>query len=288
MQTQIEKVKFKSGLPLEIEVLPIAETVAKHRTIITAPHRTEFYNIYWIKNGNATYLIDFEPVELKVNSFLFVNKDRVTAVDHIHKHDGNILLFTENFFAQTDHDLRYLHSTILFNDLLDIPVIHTSVPSHLHDIFHQIEIELAQKNDVYHYQILHNLLHNLLLSAERERRKQGFTEIVKGADLDYTILFKDILEKQFKDLKSVKGYVSQMNISEKRLSEATAKIVGKPPKAIIHERILLEAKRLLAHTNSSIKEIGYELGFGEPTNFIKYFKKHVHNTPIKFRESFRL
>jgi AraC-like DNA-binding protein len=50
--------------------------------------------------------------------------------------------------------------------------------------------------------------------------------------------------------------------------------------------VVLEAKRLLAHTTSSIKEIGFELGFDEPTNFIKYFRKHVASTPIDFRSKF--
>jgi len=51
---------------------------------------------------------------------------------------------------------------------------------------------------------------------------------------------------------------------------------------------MLEAKRLLAHTNESVKEIGYNLGFDEPTNFIKYFRKHSNSTPIEFREQFAL
>jgi len=56
---------------------------------------------------------------------------------------------------------------------------------------------LTKDNDSYHYDLLHNLLHNLLLLTERERRKQGFKELAKSADLDYTILFRDLLAAQF-------------------------------------------------------------------------------------------
>ena len=77
-----------------------------------------------------------------------------------------------------------------------------------------------------------------------------------------------------------------MNVSEKRLTNATARTFGKSPKTIIDERVTLEAKRLLIHTNLSIKEVGYDLGFEEPTNFIKYFRKHNNKTPIEFRESY--
>ena len=286
MHSGIRKVKFKSGLPLEIEIISIADTVVKHHDTITNPHRAEFYHIFWIQKGTAEYLVDFEPVKVKANSFLFVNKDRVQAIDTTSKHDGKLLLFTDNFFSKNEADNKYLHSTILFNDLLDIPVINVKNNQPLQTIFFAIERELTEENDAYHYDLLHNLLHNLLLLAERERRKQGFTEIAKGADLDYTVLFRDLVAAQFKTIKSVSGYASQMNVSEKRLTNATTKTMGKSPKTIIDERVMLEAKRLLIHTNLSIKEIGYDLGFEEPTNFIKYFRKHTDKTPIGFRETY--
>ena len=129
-------------------------------------------------------------------------------------------------------------------------------------------------------------MHNFLLLAERERRNTGFTEIRKGEEFDYTILFKNLLEEHFKDIKSVERFASMMSVSEKKLNKSTHLILGKSPKELIDERVILEAKRLLAHTGNSIKEIGFELGFEETTNFIKYFKKHVSKTPIEFRGQF--
>jgi AraC family transcriptional regulator, transcriptional activator of pobA len=122
--------------------------------------------------------------------------------------------------------------------------------------------------------------------AERERRKQGFMELVKGVDFDYTVLFRDLLEMNFKTLKTVGGYAELVHFSEKRLTLATTKTLGKSPKTIIDERVMLEAKRILLHTNLSIKEIGFDLGFEDPTYFIKYFRKHTGRTPIEFREGY--
>jgi len=70
------------------------------------------------------------------------------------------------------------------------------------------------------------------------------------------------------------------------LNKATSQILDKTPKQLIDERILLEAKRLLVHSNSTIKEIAFILGYEEPTNFIKYFRKHTQNTPSDFREQY--
>jgi AraC-like DNA-binding protein len=98
------------------------------------------------------------------------------------------------------------------------------------------------------------------------------------------MLFKDLLEINFKTQKQVSFYAKELIITEKRLNQATSKVFGKTPKHIIDDRIILEAKRILVHTNESIKEVAYNLGFEEPTNFIKYFKKHSSVTPTEFRE----
>jgi AraC-like DNA-binding protein len=102
------------------------------------------------------------------------------------------------------------------------------------------------------------------------------------------ILFRDLLEAHYKDQKQVSYYAAQLLITEKRLNQATTKVLDKTPKEIIDDRIMLEAKRLLAHTSENIKEVGYALGFEEPTNFIKYFKKHASTTPTEFRENLTL
>lgn len=116
--------------------------------------------------------------------------------------------------------------------------------------------------------------------------KQGFEELKFSTNLDYLVLFKDVLEENFRKEKSVKKYASELSISEKYLHKASTTLLDKTPKQIIDERILLEAKRLLVHSNESIKEVAYELGYEEPTNFIKYFRKHTHFTTSEFREQF--
>ncbi|MFZ9660249.1 MAG: helix-turn-helix domain-containing protein [Chitinophagaceae bacterium] len=287
MATHIRDILFKKGLSMEIEIIPIAKTFLNHHDTITIPHRDNFYNIFWYQKGTANHLVDFKPIKVKSNSILFVNKNRVQMLDPNGGYDGKFLLFTDNFFDQYPDDIKYLRNNILFNDLLEDPLINIKKNSPIISLFNDIEEELSRPSDSFQYQILHNLLHNLLLMAERERRTSGFNEIKKGDNLDYTVLFKNLLEDNFKTVKSVTGYASLMLVSEKKLNKATTSTLGKSAKELIDERIVLEAKRVLAHTNNSIKEIGFELGFDEPTNFIKYFRKHENKTPIEFRKIYQ-
>jgi AraC-like DNA-binding protein len=287
MATDIRKYSFKPGLPQEFEVVGIGELYKASATELTSVHRTGFYHVLWFQKGSPTHWVDFEPVKIKPNTILFLNKDTVQRFDNSGKFDGKAILFTESFFCKSEADTRFLRSSILFNDLFSVSQLHLPKSAALvAGLFEQMETEVKNTKDHYQADILHNLLHNLLLLSDRERRRQNFTEVKKGADLDYVMLFKELLENQFHKQKQVSYYAGQLHATEKRLNQATSKVLDKSPKQMIDERIMLEAKRLLAHTNESVKEIGFALGFDEPTNFIKYFRKHHRTTPVEFRERF--
>ena len=181
--------------------------------------------------------------------------------------------------------MNFLNSTILFHDLYEISHINSEPSNEIFsELFEFMYKEYNSSNDKFHYDILRNYLHLFLLQSEREKRKQGFKEIKPSADLSYLMLFKEVLEKRFKKYRSINRYASELSIPVNRLNKASFQTIGKSPKQLIDERILLEAKRLLAHSTLSIKEIAFELGFDEPTNFIKYFRKHNHITPAEFRQ----
>ncbi|MBK7602647.1 MAG: helix-turn-helix domain-containing protein [Saprospiraceae bacterium] len=251
---------------------------------LITPHRTNFYHVFLFDNCQPTHYVDFEKIKIQPYSLLFIDKDRVHQFDQLLNYEGRILIFTEDFFS----DSKFLRSSILFNDLSKQATIKLNQKSlqlfiRLCD---NITEELNLPDDDTKHFILKNHLHNFLLLAEREKRKQGFGDLKKGADLDYTLLFRDLLETNFTKLKAVNDYSSQLFISEKRLGQATSKVLGKTPKEIINERILLEAKRFLVYSHLTIKEIGQDLGFEDPAYFVRYFKKNTETTPVEFREKY--
>jgi AraC family transcriptional activator of pobA len=282
----ITEYKFKPGLSMELEILSIKDLYAKNKELLTLPHRADFYHIIWVEKGKATHLVDFDPVKVDKNSLLFISKGKVHFFDSAEKFDGKVILFTDRFFCKNHDDVNFLNSTILFNDLLETSALQLDgVKTQLVQLFELIQMELRNASHSFQRDILKNYLHSFLLLCDQEKRKQGFKEIPKGPDRDYAILFISLLNENFAKIKSVQAYAEMIHVSERRLNRATAQILGKSPKEIINGRVLLEIKRLLVHTNQSIKEIGFVLGFNEPTNFIKYFRQQAGQTPSEFRES---
>lgn len=285
----ISRVDFKADLPMEFEIVRLSQVYEQHRVGMTHPHRADFYHIIWIKEGSPVHTVDFVPLKLKPNSLLFISKDTVHFFDKKGNFDGNGILFTESFFCRTGDDRKYLKNSILFNSLYDVLPIRLKNNS---DAFllllTQMEIEFKKPRDSAQEQILKNLLHNFLLLAEREIKVHQKAVNKRGADFELVVRFCELTEEHYKKNKLVSDIAAEMGVTAKKLYNTAIKELGKTPKELIDERVMLESKRLLAHTNSSVKEIGFELGFEETTNFTKFFRKHYGKTPLEFREKYSL
>ncbi len=172
MKSDIKKYTFKQGLPQEFELVGIGQLYNDHSDTLTIAHRTGFYHILWFQKGSPTHLVDFNPVKIKPNTILFLNKDTVQRFDKKGGFDGKAILFTDSFFCKTETDTKFLRSSILFNDLFSVSQIQMHKTASLFsDLFQLMETELENEKDISQSDILKNLLHNFLLLSERERRK---------------------------------------------------------------------------------------------------------------------
>ena len=95
--------------------------------------------------------------------------------------------------------------------------------------------------------------------------------------------YQQLINKFYFQKKTVEEYASLLGITPNHLNDVIKQATGKTARSFIVERILLEAKSLLAHTQLDIADISYNLQFDEPTNFSKFFKKYVGLTPMQFR-----
>ncbi len=95
------------------------------------------------------------------------------------------------------------------------------------------------------------------------------------------------IDESYTSLHEVAAYAEMLNISAGHLSEVIKEQSGKGAIVHIHERLILEAKRLLFHTDSTIKEIAFHLGFEDASYFNRFFKRLTGHTPLNYRTNFR-
>ncbi|GAB0104198.1 helix-turn-helix domain-containing protein [Nocardia sp. JMUB6875] len=96
------------------------------------------------------------------------------------------------------------------------------------------------------------------------------------------------LDARFESLHSVQDYAGLLGYSVKTLDRIVRLHSGRTAKALIDERIILEAKRLLVHSDLSISSIGRRLGHSEPGNFSRFFTRAVSVSPTEFRSGHRI
>ncbi len=102
---------------------------------------------------------------------------------------------------------------------------------------------------------------------------------------DLLFQFQELIEKNFATLKTPKEYAALLHITPNYLNSFCKKRSGKSAGELIHQRIVLEAKRLLAHTQLPVAQVAYQLNFSDNSYFGRFFKKHAGLTPEGFRKS---
>lgn len=249
------------------------------------PHRVAFYCILFFSKGSGVHEIDFKPYRYSEGSVLFISKGQVQAFERHPGTDGFMMLFTEDFISK-----NLIHSDILsryglYNYHLHSPLIYPEETGeeHFSHIISEIFEEYLVSDDFAKEEILRSLLNLLLLKAERIKR----TIHTEEKNTEWLIkfgLFRNLLENYFSKTRNAKDYAGMMDISYKYLNEICKSISGSTAKEFIDKFIILETKRHLAMSDSSIKELTYEFGFDEPTNFVKFFKKHTAQTPSQFKK----
>jgi AraC-like DNA-binding protein len=101
------------------------------------------------------------------------------------------------------------------------------------------------------------------------------------------VRFRDAVERDFARTRRLEDYARALGYSPRTLSRATLAGAGVGAKEFIDRRVILEAKRLLAHGNQSASRIGAQLGFTSANNFSKYFQQRTGQSPITFRATVR-
>ena len=250
-------------------------------------HLVEFYIIILVEKGQGSHTIDFTEYPYQKGSIITIRKDQIHKFNQSDSAKGTLLLFTDEFLVSYLEELEALKALQLFNELLGSPKIQlsTSQFDEVIQLIHRLKTEYFQVNDDYSLGIIRSELH--ILIAKLYRIKSQNNQIISQRKyLSEFIHLQNLVEKNAHKYTQVKAYAAMMGVSTKTLNAITRSIVNKSAKEFVDDICTQQIKRLLINTELSVKEIAYESGFDEPTNFYKYFKRQTQLTPEQFRGSF--
>ena len=249
----------------------------------TKPHRHNYYEIFLFEKGGGEHLIDFKNIEIKDKSVHFVSPGQVHQVKRKLNTSGYLLLFSREYFYLNSENRNKLFDFPFFNNASSNPTINL-----IDDEFEYL-FELVKKmfeeyinEKSFFKETIHSYLKLFTLMCNRYYHNNTVNTTNTQLSNHYQE-FRVLLERNFENEHQVNFYAEKLNLTPKKLSKIIKQNSGRTALENIHQRIILEAKRLIKYSDHSIKEIAFFLSFDDPSHFNKFFKKNTQLTPKEYR-----
>lgn len=267
-----------------VSIEHIASNKNRHTHDPELPHQLKFYNLIFFIQGSGRHFIDFKWFPVQENSLVYLTKDQISAFEFSEKLKGYCIIFTEEYFVNSFSNLTNDFVFRLFNPELFSPILQIAKNSDFLTYFNLLLKEYGNPHSFNHKTIINSLLTILISKAEYLKQNLTF-HISDSAKLVLYQNFVSLLEKNLTQSRSANFYAKELAVSYKHLNTVCKELINKTAKNVIDDFIILQAKRNLINSTTNSSELAYKLGFEDPTNFTKYFKKNTGLTPKSFIQS---
>ncbi len=286
-ERHIAEVAFAAptGTPTGVEVMSLADLRSRAPAgVLQVPARPEFHQLLTVTSGALVHDVDLTGYALGAGSWLWVRPGQVQQWGDVGNAEGELILFERGFLDPDTVALARLDDP--FGPVMVTPggaderkALSTAV-DHL---TREFRADLRRPIDI-HISVLRHLLACLVLNLAHAARPTSSPAFQPS---EAYLRFRDAVERDFRHSRCLDDYARALGYSSRTLSRATLADAGVNAKEFIDRRVVLEAKRLLAHSQWPAARIATELGFSSATNFSKYFHKHTGAAPIAFRSTTR-
>ncbi|HEY0608700.1 MAG TPA: helix-turn-helix domain-containing protein [Chitinophaga sp.] len=250
------------------------------------PHRKDHYLIVFIRRAGTRRLwIDMTSYILQDNTIYFTGPNQIIVKEEFEQLWSTAIAFTPEFLSfQENASLGKL--PLIQNPLNRHELQLTAADvSFVEEMLARINAEYQHSGE-WQQRMLTAYLTVLLTYLSRLYTGQ-FKNDETSVDKLLLKHFQEKVNECFRELREVGDYASLLHISPGHLSEVVKAQSGKPAIKHIHDRIILEARRLLFHTHQPLKEIAFDLGFADASYFNRFFKRETGATPAEYRASIR-
>lgn len=238
-------------------------------------HRKPYYFFLFMLEGSTQHGVDLQQFELKAGELLFILPHQIHQLPLTKAGTDYFKIgFDETCLARLPKQYPFL-----INPLNNQKIGFTATAATRLKAIFEILLQLLSTMDANPELILAHL-NSLLVEIDAAYFATG----KKPADdkLATYIRFKLLIENSLTDHASVQDIAEQLALNTNSLYTIVKYYSGLSPKEFITNRLILEAKRRLYYSESSIKELAYDLGFNDPDYFSRLFKKVTGKTIATF------
>ncbi|MBA3971490.1 MAG: helix-turn-helix domain-containing protein [Bacteroidetes bacterium] len=250
-------------------------------------HRHNCYQMFLFKKGGGEHMIDFNYYPIEDNSLHFVSEGQVHSLNSNETTDGYVILFTKEIVIMNTADKFIFNDFPIFNKSVS-PILNPDKEMYA-DLENMLLMMITEfgKDNAYKENILGSYISILLLKSKTIITETKEYKRTDSSSQELLQKFNNLVEVNFKEYHKVNEYADLLNVTPNHLSETIKKVTGKTAGDIIHERLILEAKRMLLHSSITAKELAYALNFNDPSYFSRFFKANTNLSPEGFRKEIR-
>lgn len=250
------------------------------------PNVSGALQLLWFLSDGNTLFIDGIPHTFRANQIISLSQFHRVEYDTITS--MKMLRFNAEFYCIINHDSEVGCKGVLYYTKAKIPVVQVK-PAELElmkSAWDVADMELELR-DSLQLEMLQMQLKRILILSTRLYKKQGSLAGISDGQHDLVREFHYLVNEHFRQQHGVAFYAGVLNKAPKTISNMFRKIGEKPPLQAIHDRILLESKRLLFFTKKDVSEVAYEVGFENIQAFSRFFKNQEGVTPSDYRSESR-
>lgn len=273
-----------------VEVMTLTDLRVRataHARDLAAPRRPGFHQLFAVESGTLRQEVDFIQYTTPPGGWLWVRPGQVQRYGDLMEAEGTLVLFQPTFpdpVTASAVGLDEASGAAPRHPVGEQARAARLALDHLRFEFAAAPAPGAGPPLPPHTEVLRHLLATLLLRVTRLDRHPDIGEGADGgAEPDTFRRFRAAVERDFARSRRVADYARVLGCSPRTLSRATRAAAGLGAKEFVDRRVILEAKRLLTHTDSSAAHIAAHLGFADATNFSKFFHQRTGTAPGTFR-----
>lgn len=257
--------------------------------VLTAePRRHNFYFMIWLTAGQGIHFIDFKGYAIQPQTLYFVGPYQIQYWEIEEAIDGYYIGFEDVFYRQSN----FLSQLTLFSSLeSEAALTFDADDARLMDVFlsqFAAEFKGLQQESFGGKEAVISLLQLILVHAQR--RQTAIQQIEKGhtrnAGSQITHEFLGLVETHLLENLPLQAYADRLGITPDHLSDSVRRELGIPASRLLQQRLAIEAKRFLVHSDWTSAQIAEHLNFKDPSYFGRFFKRETGQSPRTFREQF--
>lgn len=275
--------KNKYGSELLVDIVELKDI--KKYVVKSSVHTLTYYDITFITEGEGSFILDNHTYRGGVGDVFFSKPGEIRNWDTNAIVNGYALIFEEEFLSSFFKDSLFVQHLSFFNPVKESLKIHLPERSFLRmlQLLQSIkeEIDLFRQNDVH---VLRAQLYEALMLLDR-----FYVQTVSDAGINkeghspYLVQFVHLVDRTFSEYRTVRYYAGKLCITPNYLNEIVSTAMQISAKQYIQNKVMKEAKRMLAYTDLPVAEIAFELNYETVSYFSRCFRRYMGETPLGYR-----